>query len=129
MCELPDDHNKLLSLPNGRSVEDLGTLLKQLETGYNVKVATATTLQKEVATKAAMKCSPGEVALLSKQMSHSVATHRKHYEELGTSSHAVNVTKKLAAEPVQHCTKFTREEERNIREYFRDNIISARVRG
>ena len=60
-------------------------LLRYLESSYNTAVLTATTVTKAAATKAAMTCSPGEVRILTEQMSHSVDTNRKLYEEVNTA--------------------------------------------
>ena len=65
-CDPLGDHPKLLSLPGGRLVTDVNKLLKKLEKAYKVTAPTSTHLRKQVATKAALQCSSGEVALLSR---------------------------------------------------------------
>lgn len=51
---------------------------------YDVEIPTATALRKAVSTKAAKDLSDEQVRLLSRQMSHRVNTHRRHYEQLDT---------------------------------------------
>ena len=83
-----DPHNKLFSLSGGRPLEKNGKLLAKVETNYNLSLPSCTQLRKELATKAALTCSSAEVALLSRQINHSIETHRRAYEEIGTTSHA-----------------------------------------
>ena len=83
-----NEHNKLFSLSGGRPLENTGKLLAKIETNYDLSLPSSTQLRKELATKAALTCSSPEVALLSRQMSHSIETHRRAYEEIGTTSHA-----------------------------------------
>jgi hypothetical protein len=83
-----NDHNKLFSLSGGRPLQDTGKLLGKIETYYHLSLPNCTQLRKELATKAALTCSSTEVALLSRQMSHSIETHKRAYEEIGTMCHA-----------------------------------------
>ena len=67
-----------------KAVQRIDPLLAMLEKTYGVQVPPATTVRKAVSTIGAQKLSDPEVRLLSKQLSHSVQTHKKHYEQLDT---------------------------------------------
>lgn len=62
--------------------------MAKIKKNYDLSLPSCTQLRKELATKAALTCSSAEVALLSRQMSHSIETHKRAYEEIGTTSHA-----------------------------------------
>ena len=59
---------------------------EKLEKAYNVTAPMSTHLRKQVATKAVLQCSSGEVALLSCQISHSIETHKRAYKEIGIAA-------------------------------------------
>ena len=83
-----NEHDKLFSSAGGSPLQETGKLLGKIEKNYKLSLPTCTQLRKELATKAALTCSSAEVALLSRQMSHSIETHKRAYEEIGTTSHA-----------------------------------------
>ena len=62
----------------------LDPLLALLEKTYGVRVPTATTVRKAVSTVGAREPNNPQVRLLSKQLSHRVDTHHRHYEQLDT---------------------------------------------
>ena len=111
----------LLSLPEGRPVTKMSNLLDILQHRYGVSVPSATKVRKQVAT---LECSSDEIALLSRQMSHSIETHRKHYEQIGTSQHAAkahSITKKLV-EKKKVRQRFSTSEITDIKEFFENEI-------
>ena len=72
---------------------NMSRLLNNLSKRYDLPAPTATKLRKDVATKAALECSSSEIKLLSKQMSHSIETHKDYYERIGTKAHAAKAFK------------------------------------
>ena len=92
-CDPLDDHDRYLSMPEGQQVTNVSRLLNNLSKRYDLPAPTATKLRKDVATKAALECSSGDIKLLSKQMSHSIETHKEYYERIGTKDHAAKAFK------------------------------------
>ena len=121
---------QLLLVDMEEQIHKVNPLLKYLEGRYKTAVPTATTLRKAVATRAALTCSPGDVRVLTKQMSHSVETHRRKYEELDTAegaamSHRIiqDLAKvaRVTVKPVKLVTSriaYSESEEEEIYEYF-----------
>ena len=124
LCDPFDDQEQLLLLPEGKRIVKLGPLLKMLEDHYQVKIPTSTAYRKAVATKAALQCSSGEITLLSNQMSHTVQTHKKNYEKIGTKAHAAEayaLTKRLSI-PKRSRIPFQQSEIKNIMAWFSKEI-------
>ena len=123
-CDPLSNHAKLLSLPGGRPVTDVNKLLKKLEKGYKVTVPTSTHLRKQVATKAALQCSSGEVALLSRKMSHSIETHKRAYEE-HMQQKAYKIIRGLVRnedDARKKRIKWTPKQIKNVEVFFREEI-------
>ena len=97
-----EESELLLILPGPRPLSNIHNHISKFGESYGIKVPTATDLRKAIATVAATECSSGEVALLSNQMSHSVATHKRYYENLKSRKHAAmahQAMEKLMAPP------------------------------
>ena len=92
-------------------------------------IPTATRLRKAVATEAAKKLDSPGVRLLSRQMSHSVETHRKSYEQLKTAVGAAQAHKLvggLVGKPPLQRRGYTHREEIEIGCYFAENIANKK---
>ena len=90
--------------------------------------------RKVLATKAATSCSATEVRGLATQMSHSVQTHQKYYEQLKGSKHAAAAHRTIGKllgektpatetgedEPPRKKRKFSEGETQSIEEWFRE---------
>ena len=132
VCDPSDVSPYVLALPSGAPVKDLGKLLKRLEVKFGTKVPSATSLRKKVATVAAKKCTPKERDVISRQMSHSMSTHIKYYEQVGTSAGAVDafrVQKKLiygTEKGTKGRQRFTTTEEKKIKTHFKEHISTGK---
>ena len=97
-----EESELLLLLPGPRPISNVHNLISRFGDSYGIKVPTATDFRKAIATVAATECSYGEVALLSNQILHSVATHKRYYENLKSRRHAAmahHTMEKLMAPP------------------------------
>lgn len=98
------ESNILLIMPGPRPLgNNLHHYINRFGDYYVFKVPTATELQKAIATTAARECSPDEITLLSNQMSHSVETHHRYYEQLKGKKHTARAhhTVERLTEPQQ----------------------------
>ena len=118
-----DKVDNLLVLPGGRPVSNMNHLMAKLSKMYSIFIPTATELRKKTATMCAVRGTAADVRLLSNQMSHSASTHRRHYEELGTATHAAQAHK--VAKSLTGKTKgkrarypFSEEETRAVHKFF-----------
>ena len=122
---------KLLVLPGEKEVV-VGRLMKKLSGEYDVTVPTATSLRKAMATAATSQCSEREIRTLSTQLSHSIHTHRRSYEQKNAkegAAEAFKITQSLkstagTSKPKER-KRFTLEEVEEIENYFNTEIVAG----
>ena len=80
---------KLLLLPTagGRAepVSRTDSLMSVMEARYDIVIPTPTAFRKAIATSVAKSGTDEDVRLIASQMTHTVETHKKHYQSLKTS--------------------------------------------
>ena len=130
--------DNLVVLPGGNPIVKLQNLLEKVSRRYGIFIPTSTQLRQKTATMCALRGSDTQVRLVSKLMSHSASTHRKHYEQLGSASHAAEahkVAKQLSKPDKPNAKKpeakrgrypFQEEENKRVKKFFAHEIDSGK---
>ena len=122
----------------GGQLTQLSNRIKAVGHRFGMTLPTATRVRKIGSTAAALECGMGDEArIIAQQMSHSAATHEKHYEALSGTSHAARAFETMErlhnAEKADKLSvrkekavrrRFTAEEEKEVREYFAPAIFA-----
>ena len=123
----PMNHvENLFVYPGEQPITNLTNRLQPLARHYGHMVPTATTIRKAAATKGAKELSYGEMATLSKQMSHSTETSQRYYQALSSDKQALEAYHTIQRMQHDHTTKkrqaFSDEEEKLIKDYYSGSI-------
>ena len=122
---------KLVVLPGDKEVV-VNRLLRKLSTRYQVEVPTATKVRKAISTAATSECSEQEIATLSKQLSHSMSTHKRYYEQTKAkkgAAEAYKITQSLKTSAVPskpQRRRFTEAEVTQIEAFFQTEIEAGK---
>ena len=119
--------------PNPNPIKSLSNLLRRLGDHYGIFIPTATQLRKHTSRAGALRGSDYQRTLLSKQMSHSLDTHKRYYETVGTSKdaaeayHAAKEVRKTTEKEVKQPRKsYSMREVDTIQKYFRKEISEGK---
>ena len=102
-------------------MDKLGPLFDRIAKKYNVRVRTATQVRKSFTTRVARECTEAERRAVAKQLSTSVETSSRHYENTNTRKGAADVAKLLAKKKPE---KQNRSEKQSRRNYSEDEKVA-----
>ena len=146
----PNNHSdKLLVLAGPKELYNLSTHLKSLGKRYGFQAPSATIVRKIGATTVVLKCGEQDKALITRQMSHTANTQVRHYEGVVGPVHAASAFRKMEKlrnksedkqtsstdcppsgsrpTPWQKYLRFTPEEQRDLKEYFAEEIAAKQT--
>ena len=91
---------KLLLLPTAgggaEPVSRTDSFMNVLEARYDIVIPTPTAFRKAIATSVAKSGTDEDVRLIASKITHSVETHKKHYQSLKTSQGAAKAYKLIS---------------------------------
>lgn len=130
LCDPFERTETLLSLPGGKPVSKLNSILHRLGDHYGIYIPTGTQLRKHTARACALKGTERERVLLSNTMSHTVDVHKRYYETVGTMSdvsEAYQVAKRVrqreaSSNPKQSRREYTFSEVEAIKKFFQREL-------
>ena len=103
-------------------MDKLGPLFDRIAKKYNVRVRTATQVRKSFTTRVARECMEAERRAVAKQLSTSVETSSRHYENTNTRKGAADVAKLLVKKKKPE--KQNRSEKQSRRNYSEDEKVA-----